>query len=425
VSRVAAACLAAALAAACTHARPFVRGPVGVELPRPDAIEHRLLLIGDAGDPNPEGEPALDLLEKQVNLLPDRTTVVFLGDNVYETGMPDPTPAEGTAVEQILDEALLNLYASRRDAERRVRAQVKAADVEGVRAIFIPGNHDWDQFGTGGWHRVQMQEQFVTQLRDVSKVDVQMQPTGGCPGPVSLPLGRRAQLIVLDTQWWLEAGAKPSPEDNPTACPNVTEERVLAVLGEELRRAGAAGRTAVIAAHHPLETRGPHGGYLEPWVHLFPLVMAAEYVPFFVRWMPLPVLGSLAVWWRGSNSPSAQDLSSSTNEHMRRELLATMEDAAGTARPLVYAAGHDHSLQVFRRERAPHYALVSGLGSQAKASSVRHARTSLFAHSNVAHPGLMKLDFLQNGRVRLGVVEWGVDTPDGVEVYSHFLEVER
>jgi hypothetical protein len=256
----------------------------------------------------------------------------------------------------------------------------------------------------------------------VSKVDLQLQPTGGCPGPVSMPVGRRAQLVVLDTQWWLERGAKPSSADNRTGCPNVIEAGVKAALAAELRRAAAAGRMVVIAAHHPLETRGPHGGYLEPWVHLFPLVMAADYVPFVVRWLPLPVLGSVAVWWRGAGSPSVQDLSNPVNEHMRRELVATMEDAADRTRPLVYAAGHDHSLQVFRRERAPHYVLVSGLGSQAKASSVRHARTSLFAHSNAANPGLMKLDFLRSGRVRLAVVEWDGGTPGGVEVYSHFLE---
>jgi hypothetical protein len=157
-------------------------------------------------------------------------------------------------------------------------------------------------------------------------------------------------------------------------------------------------------------------------VHLFPLVMAADYVPFVVRWLPLPVLGSAAVWCRAWRSPSVQDLSSPVNEHMRRELLATMEDAAEPSRPLVYAAGHDHSLQVFRRERAPHYALVSGLGSQGKASSVRHARSSVFAHSNAANPGLMKLDFLRNGRVRLAVVEWDDGTPGGVEAYSHFLD---
>ena len=66
--------------------------------------------------------------------MPARTTVVYLGDNVYETGMPEPTPIEGTVTEEILDEALLNMFASRRDSERRVKAQVKAVDVRGARA---------------------------------------------------------------------------------------------------------------------------------------------------------------------------------------------------------------------------------------------------------------------------------------------------
>src|SRR5687767_671335 len=105
------------IVAGCAYYAPFIAEPTDSKPPAVTAIDHRLILIGDAGDPDPDGEPTLHALEQQVKLMPARTTVVYLGDNVYETGMPEPTPMEGTVTEEILDEALLNMYASRRDSE--------------------------------------------------------------------------------------------------------------------------------------------------------------------------------------------------------------------------------------------------------------------------------------------------------------------
>ena len=46
---------------ACSHTRPFIRGPGTVPPPPLAAIDHRLILIGDAGAADPHGEPVLDL----------------------------------------------------------------------------------------------------------------------------------------------------------------------------------------------------------------------------------------------------------------------------------------------------------------------------------------------------------------------------
>lgn len=410
-------------AAGCARTRPFMVAPLAGAPPASTAIDHRLLLIGDAGDPDPDGEPTLHALQKQVELLPTRTTVVFLGDNVYETGMPEPTPLRGTVAEEVLDEALLNLFASRRDSERRLKAQVRAVDIPGARTIFIPGNHDWDQFGIGGWERIRQQEDYVRQLADVVVGRISLFPGGGCPGPVTVDLGRHARLIVLDTQWFLEAGRKPTPDDNPTGCAATTEDEVLAALRDALGESARAGRAAIVVGHHPLRSHGPHGGYVSPRVHLFPLVMFGTYVPTFVHWIPIPGLGTVMGEARAWFSPNPQDLSSSANQHMRSRLLETMGDAAADgAAPLVYAAGHEHALQVFRSPSGPRYLVVSGLGSHRKALPVGRDRDSLFAHSNADAPGFAKVDFLRDGRVRLAIVEATAEAPDGVEVWANLLE---
>jgi hypothetical protein len=146
-------------------------------------------------------------------------------------------------------------------------------------------------------------------------------------------------------------------------------------------------------------------------------------VPTVAHWIPIPVLGTIMGESRAWFSPNPQDMSSGSNEHMRSQLLRAMEaPAADGAAPLLYAAGHEHSLQVFRSGRGPRYLLVSGLGSHRKALPVGRDGDSLFAHSNADTPGFAKIDFLRDGRVRLAIVEATPQAPDGVEVWAHLLE---
>jgi hypothetical protein len=412
-----------ALLAACSHVTPYAVSSRSIPSPETDAIDHRIFLIGDTGAPDPAGEPALGTLSARAAEIPERTTVVFLGDVVYETGMPEPSPIEGTPIEEILDQALLNMYESRHEAERRVKDQIKAVDFPGTRAVVIPGNHDWDQFGVGGWKSVRELGTYLQQVQGLTRAQVDFLPGGGCPGPVSVDVGTWGRVIVLDTQWWLEVGAKPGPTDNPTGCQTTTEDAVTGALVRELRAAHQAGRVAIVVGHHPLRSNGPHGGYVDPLVHVFPMLMLGSYVPFFVRWVPLPVLGTIGATVRRWRSPSPQDISGPGNRHMRRAIAAAMAEAATTgAAPLLYAAGHDHSLQIFRGDHGVRYTLVSGFGSKVKSSEVRHDGGTLFAHADPAHPGFMQLDLLRNGRARLSVIEWAAETPKGIEVYSIALE---
>ena len=74
---------------------------------------------------------------------PERTLVVFLGDNLYPNGLPaeaDPW---------------------RREGERRLAAQADAALDAGARVLFLPGNHDWDGMRKDGLASVVRQERFL------------------------------------------------------------------------------------------------------------------------------------------------------------------------------------------------------------------------------------------------------------------------
>lgn len=62
-----------------------------------------------------------------------------------------------------------------------------------------------------------------------------------------------------------------------------------------LESAAREHRYAIVVGHHPLATKGAHSGFVDPWTHLFPALIGAAYVPSYVEWMPMPIIGSIVV----------------------------------------------------------------------------------------------------------------------------------
>src|SRR5581483_4655385 len=335
--------------------------------PDPATVETSLFLIGDAGAPAPGGEPVLRGLVELAGKAPGRRLVAFLGDNIYPRGMPDST-APGRA-----------------EAERRLEAQLDAVAVAGARAIFVPGNHDWAGHGSDGWQAMRRQGAFIARRAGGR---AELLPADGCPGPEVVDVGRWLRLVALDTQWWLHHGPKPrSPEDG---C-RVAERRGVARALEDA--VGAAGdRRVIVLAHHPLLSGGEHGGYFGAGEYLFPLRNLARWL-----WLPLPGVGSLYPLSR-EEGVSPQDFASPSNRRMRLALERALVKRG--ARPLAWASGHDHELQVLDG-RSARYLLVSGAGIYGHESEVFRLRETRFAASA---PGFMRLDVLHDGRVRLGVI---------------------
>ena len=86
-------------------------------------------------------------------------------------------------------------------------------------------------------------------------------------------------------------------------------------------------------------------------------------------------------------------------------------------RPLVWASGHDHNLQVLAGRTARHR-LVSGAGIYGHGSRVVRLSATRFAS---AAAGYMRLDVLLDGRVRLAVFE--VDGEGHArEAYTRWLD---
>jgi hypothetical protein len=354
----------------CGVSGSFVRSSVVQDRiePAADQIDTRILLIGDAGEPQLDGpEPVFVALAARAAELPERTWVIFLGDNIYPKGLP-PSGDPGRAL-----------------AEQRLRAAIDALSPSGAEIVFVPGNHDWY---FDGWAGVRRQAEFVQAL---GNPHLRVLPANGCPGPEIVDTGTRARLVFLDSQWWLSGGDKP--RDPSSACPQDSDREIVAVTRHALQTAGE--RRVVVLAHHPLATHGPHGGHFTWRQHLFPLVDASRWA-----WVPLPLLGSLYPIARTSGI-TAQDLSSGEYQHWNAALRGAFEGNL----PLLIAAGHEHTLQILEPADVG-VQLVSGAGTVSRPSGVGRGSDTLYAS---AAAGFAQLDLLRDGRARLEVFEVAAD----------------
>ncbi len=360
---------------ACSHVAPYrdrgVASPVDPSVENP---VYRILLVGDAGEPGPEAETLL-ALRAWVDDAPARTLVTFLGDNAYP-------------------EWLTNAH--RLDGEGRLLRQLQVVEDTPATALFIPGNHDWADGGPEGLDAVRAQEAFL-------RSRALFLPSSGCPGPelIDVPEARPVvRVVVLDTQWWLHDGPKPTDSCDPGS-PDAVANALRGALDTDL--------AVVVAAHHPLATHGPHGGFFDWRAHVFPLTHLAPWL-----WVPLPGVGSIYPLVRWHLVQSDQGLSSTEYQAMREALSGAL--ASRTRRgPVLYVAGHEHSLQVLRGD-AVDYVLVSGAGSRAKITAVGSGPDTLFAHE---HAGFMALD-VGAAAICVSVVE---PTADGGNEVAFSLEI--
>jgi hypothetical protein len=370
--------------------------PVPAPAPPKDSIEVAIFLIGDAGSKAYDGEPVLKELALQSDSLrPVRQFIVFLGDNVYPRGVP---PVGNP---------------NRKDAERRLAAQVLAIRKGSAQGLLIPGNHDWDRQGRDGWNSIRRQDSLVRQF---GGTDVRLAPSGGCPGPDVVDLGTHVRLIALDTEWWVHNDVKPYGDSSP--CPTRTYQEVEDSLAGALRDKGQ--RHAIVLTHHPMRSGGSHGGSFTVNDHIFPLRNWKRWM-----WLPLPIIGSLYPLSRQMGI-SNQDVSGGKYRLMR----SAFERAFYQYPPLIMASGHDHDLQVIRGGRSgitwAAYQLVSGAGILGHASVVRDIEGTLFKREAA---GFMRLDVTRAGRMRLSVTtvvpEGQRPVGESAEVYSLWLTGEE
>ncbi|MCG2617445.1 BamA/TamA family outer membrane protein [Terrimonas sp. NA20] len=337
-----------------------------------DSVRYRVILVGDAGELNKEQQKALQ--HASAHVLPGKTSVFYLGDNIYPKGMELPGSGKVQGTIDIL------------------RSQYEPMRSKGAPVYFVPGNHDWDKSGPNGLAKIKLQWQYLDQLGDSL---LKMIPPNGCPDPVAINLTDKLVVIAYDSEWWLYPFDKKN-EDGECDCQS--REDVVAKL-EELRYRNRD-KMVILASHHPFASYGVHGGKYTIKDHIFPLTVASKNL-----YIPLPVIGSLYPFLRSTFS-NPEDL----KHPLYRDLAKRVTKVFGDFPNVVYAAGHEHGLQLIKTDRLQ---VVSGAG--AKHTAVKKGRNSLFAD---ATQGYVTVDQMLDNSLRFTFYIYENDAVKTAYTYS-------
>lgn len=326
--------------------------PAWTPLPPPDtgAVERVVFLIGDTGNDLPAHRPVFTLLRRDIEAWAERldtgaVTMLVLGDLIYPVGMHDASHSDFPR-----DSAVL--------AQQIELVTGPAARAKRARAYFLAGNHDYGQdTDVRGRMRLQNTQSFIERARRRNGAQAWLLPGLHEPGPAVVDLGSRLRVVILDTAWWLLVSER--------------QEKVRMLVRLDAALATAGERDVIVAAHHPYLSAGPHGGFVSLWD-----MLGIRYV--------LARSGAIQ-----------QDLNSEQYRELRLDIEQIIERRG---RPLLWAGGHEHSLQVLRHDGpgAPRWTAVSGSGS--KLSDVGRAEGMLFGTGQI---GYMKLIFRRDGHVDL------------------------
>lgn len=362
---VATACAAVGLAAGCSPSlAPPAPAPV-LEIgdPDPARVEALVLLVGDAGTAFPGRSPLLDRVAADVEAWAPRlpmggTVVAYLGDLVYPWGVrPPKDPAHHADT--------LHLRAQ---LEPLLGPEARAS---GARGWFIDGNHDWGHLpGDAGLARLRTAAGVVERWAAAGH-PVRFAPNPGDLGPEAVDIGASHRLLFMGTQAWLRG----SDDERRAAA-----EALADALNE-------TERTVTVLAHHPLQSAGEHGP--EPPVE---------------TGFGFQHLASRAGVIR-------QDMSS----RPYRDLIAGVTDAMALRPPLVWAGGHDHTLQLLRGAipGMPHWTVVSG-----SASKVGLLGRTPELVAGGGWPGYVRLFLLDDGSGHLQMVAAPADAQHCAQVVA-------
>ena len=295
-------------------------------------VHHRIILIGDAGY-FLEDDPTLAALDQWATAV-DSASVVFLGDNIYNEGLTDEDRERGEVV---------------------LGQQLAATAVP---KIAIPGNHDWGLLPKNyNAKAIQNQQAFVDGWPDGNAEFI---PKNGCMGPTVRVLreqvgGQQAVVfIAVDPTPWIQENVRE-------ACPDfMSQEDHLAALDALLSE--HAEDRVIMASHYPMLTGGPHGGLT--YGFLVDMIITP------LGW----VMGGLI----------------NTYETDYADWITRTQDVMRRNPPAIYAAGHDHNLQLLRAGDVAGMYVVSGAGARERVSTVTNIDETIFAH---AAEGFIVVDF--------------------------------
>ncbi|RKR15139.1 calcineurin-like phosphoesterase family protein [Maribacter vaceletii] len=316
------------LGSCATKKEKYVSNDSAIDVATNKELSHTFYLIGDAGlSPENKLNPTLKLFKERLEKAEDNSTVLFLGDNIYPAGLPDKDKdVKGHKI-----------------AKNHLDAQLKTLSNYKGNTIFIPGNHDWYNDGLKGLER---EEKYI---QDALKSKEVFFPENGCPIE-KIEINEKVVVIAIDSQWYLANWDKhPTMNDD---CEIKDREKFFQELEGLIKK--NEDKTTIIAIHHPMFSYGVHGGQTSFKKNIY---------PGHTR-IPLPILGSFINVLRRTTGASMQDM----NNRKYRELRKRIVTLAQYSNKVIFASGHEHTLQYIVEENIPQ--IVSGSGAKEEASKL-------------------------------------------------------
>ena len=310
------------------------------QIPLDKEIEHSFYLIGDAGNAEMNAIPAaLEAFKSELTKASENSTAIFLGDNIYEKGLPKKSN----------DEYELAKY--------RIKIQTDATKNFKGETVFIPGNHDW----YSGIKGLKRQEKFVENAIGKNT----FLPENGCPIE-RIHVTKDIELILIDSHWYVTNWDKhPTLNDD---CDIKTRTAFFNEYSSIVKK--ARGKTTIVALHHPMYSNGSHGGQFTFGSHM----------------KPLPVLGTLKNVIRKTSGVANVDLQNKRYNELKKRLVTISQEN----KKVVFVSGHEHNLQYIIEDNLRQ--IVSGSGS--KVSAVRNVGGGQFGYGS---EGFARLDVFKDG----------------------------
>ncbi|HSD06843.1 metallophosphoesterase [Flavobacterium sp.] len=323
--------------------------PTAENEPDSTQIRHTLYLIGDAGNADePKAKETLQLFENRLKKANKKSTLLFLGDNIYPKGFPDTNVRK----EQDL-------------AKTKLTNQLQLSKSFKGKTIFIAGNHDW----YSGIKGLEREAKFVTDYLNDKKAFL---PQKNC-GIEELKISEMVTLITIDSQWFLEDWDKiPTINDE---CTIKTREDFYDELESLLNKNQE--KTIVLALHHPLLTNGSHGGQYAVEKEIFPLE----------KKIPMPVVGSFMNLIRKTSGINPQDIQNKVYLNFTKRIKTLLQDKNN----VIVVSGHDHNLQFIYKNNIRQ--IISGAGSKSEAAKAINPYDFSYGGN-----GYVKLNFYKNGK---------------------------
>jgi hypothetical protein len=299
-------------------------------------VLYSIYLVGDAGKLDANDENIVtQVVGDKLKDASENSALIYLGDNVYNDGLPKKGHKKRAKAEKILD-AQLDIV----------------KDYKG-KTIFIPGNHDWRR----GLKGIKRQEKYIEKKLANKKI---LFPEDGCPLQ-KIKINDKIVVIAINSQWYLEDWNKnPTINDN---CDIKTRSKFFSELETLIKRNDD--KTTIIAMHHPIYSNGSHGGEFTVKQQL----------------KPVPILGSLISLVRKTGGVSPQDLQNKRYLEFKNRIVSLAQHNS----KIIFVSGHEHNLQYIKKNNLSQ--IISGSGAKTTASKIK-SNTS-FAYNNLGYAKLI------------------------------------